>query len=240
MTRKPEEDYEYDVALSFAGEDRAVAEALASLLREDGVRVFYDRYEQAQLWGKDLYQHLTTVYRDKAKYCIVFASARYADKLWARYELRQAQARAFRENREYLLLLRLDDTDLPGVNPTVCYVDLREHDIASVRKLLLSKLFGNDVEDEDLAELTWHGDIVDFRGEQVASFWPKKLEDAQRKTTYLVEVPRIRRGEEKHKWPGEMCHDCSALPGEYHVPGCDVEECPVCGSQALGCRCILE
>jgi len=72
MSRKAENDYEYDVALSFAGEDRAVVESLASLLRDDGVRVFYDRYEQAQLWGKDFYQHLTSVYRDKAQYCIVF------------------------------------------------------------------------------------------------------------------------------------------------------------------------
>ena len=28
---------------------------VANELRNLGVRVFYDRYEQAQLWGKDLY-----------------------------------------------------------------------------------------------------------------------------------------------------------------------------------------
>ena len=240
MAKHEDEEYEYDVALSFAGEDRAVAENLASLLRQDGVRVFYDLYEQAQLWGKDLYQHLTIVYRDKARYCVVFASRPYAEKLWPRHELRQAQARAFQENREYLLLLRLDDTELPGVNATIGYVDLRRHDIAAVRKLLLAKLFGEDVEDEDLPELTWRGERVEFRGEEVASFWPSKLEKAQQKTTYIVELPRVRYGEEKHKWQGKRCHDCAAVPGEYHVPGCDVEECPACGGQALGCSCIRE
>ena len=35
---------EYDVALSFAGEDRAHAEALASSLRDNGARVFYDEF----------------------------------------------------------------------------------------------------------------------------------------------------------------------------------------------------
>lgn len=240
MAKHADDAYEYDVALSFAGEDRAVAEALASLLRQDGVRVFYDLYEQAQLWGKDLYQHLTAVYRDKARYCIVLASRPYAEKLWPRHELRQAQARAFQENREYLLLLRLDDTELPGVNATVGYVDLRQHDIAAVRKLVLAKLFGDDVENEDLPEVTWRGDFVEYRGEEVASFWPAKLEKAQEKTTYLVEIPRIRYGEEKHRWPGERCHDCAALPGEFHVPGCDVEECPGCGGQAYGCKCVVE
>jgi hypothetical protein len=64
--------FQYDVALSFAGEDRSIAEALAQALRDAGIRVFYDDYERAALWGKDLYQHLQTVYRDTARYCVVF------------------------------------------------------------------------------------------------------------------------------------------------------------------------
>jgi hypothetical protein len=31
------------------------------------------------------------------------------------------------------------------------------------------------------------------------------------------------------------CHDCFALRGQYHCEGCDVEECPKCGGQLLGC-----
>src|SRR5262245_38670368 len=97
---KKKSEYEYDVALSFAGENRALAEELATALKSEGVKVFYDRYEEANLWGKDLYQHLQEVYRDKAKYCIIFVSKEYSNKLWTRHELRQAQARAFRENQE--------------------------------------------------------------------------------------------------------------------------------------------
>ena len=48
---------EFDVALSFAGEDREYAEALADLLNSGGYTIFYDKYEQADLWGKDLYVH---------------------------------------------------------------------------------------------------------------------------------------------------------------------------------------
>jgi hypothetical protein len=116
-------NYEFDIALSFAGEDRGLAEALASHLKNADVRVFYDRDEQAELWGKDLYQHLQTIYRDKARYCLVFVSQHYIRKRWTGHELKQAQARAFRENREYILPLRLDDTDLPGLNETIGYVD---------------------------------------------------------------------------------------------------------------------
>lgn len=181
-----EDLHEFDVALSFGGEDRQAAENLANGLREFGVRVFYDRHEQATLWGKDLYQHLQTVYRDKAKYCLIFVSRHYAKKVWTKPELRQAQARAIAEEREYILPLRLDDTELPGLNSAVGYVDLRTNELAAVQDLLLRKLFGDDYGDADRAELTWRGELVPFRGDEVAAFWPDKLNAAQTKPSIAL------------------------------------------------------
>lgn len=37
--------------------------------------------------------------------------------------------------------------------------------------------------------------------------------------------------------PGERCHDCGALYGHYHHPGCDSETCPKCGGQLISCDC---
>ena len=45
-------NYKYEVALSFAGEDRSFAETVAEGLREHGIAVFYDNYEPEQLWVK--------------------------------------------------------------------------------------------------------------------------------------------------------------------------------------------
>lgn len=129
----------YDVALSFAGEDRAHARKIAELLRSSELTVFYDEYEQASLWGRNLYTHLSDVYQNKARYCLMFISEHYAKKLWTKRERESAQARAFRESEEYILPLRLDDTTLPGIEDTVGYLDLRETTHEQVVQLLVTK-----------------------------------------------------------------------------------------------------
>ena len=135
-------EYEYDVALSFAGEDRQYAEALAELLENNDYRVFYDKYERAQLWGENLYDYLSETYKDKARYCVMFVSKHYAQKVWTNHERRSAQARALAENVAYILPVRIDDTEIPGILPTVGYLDLRSVTIIEVYQDLVVKLSG--------------------------------------------------------------------------------------------------
>ena len=137
---EPDQIYRYDVAISFAGEDREVAERFANDLRRRGVRVFYDAWEQADLWGKNLYQHLDMVYRTAARYCVIFVSESYVAKVWTQHELRSAQARAFQEKSEYILPIKVDDSQLPGIPPTVGYLDSRNKSLSEICSLLIAKL----------------------------------------------------------------------------------------------------
>ena len=130
----------YDIGLSFAGEQRPFIELVASSLRDKGLKVFYDDYETTNLWGKDLYQHLSDVYQNKCKYCIIFISKEYAGKLWTRHELKNAQARAFKENREYILPVRFDNTVLPGITDTVSYISAENYSEVEIAELVYKKL----------------------------------------------------------------------------------------------------
>ncbi|MDY0274934.1 MAG: TIR domain-containing protein [Desulfomicrobium sp.] len=120
MTR----NVEFDVALSFAGENRDYVDQVANLLRDSGVKVFYDLFEEASLWGKNLYDYLSDVYQNKALYTIMFISDSYARKLWTNHERQAIQARAFQEHQEYILPARFDETPIPGVLSTVGYISL--------------------------------------------------------------------------------------------------------------------
>jgi hypothetical protein len=137
---------EYHVALSFAGEDRDYVDQVASHLRNKGVKVFYDRYEQVDLWGKDLYEHLSNVYRNKAFYTVMFISTHYAKKLWTQHERKNAQSRAFNERREYILPARFDDTEIPGILDTVGYLSLRHYSPEQLSEAICEKLVRTGVE----------------------------------------------------------------------------------------------
>jgi hypothetical protein len=94
---------EYQISLSFAGEDRGYVSEVARHLRTAGVRVFYDEYERARLWGRDLAEDLQQQYFAKSDYVLMFISKHYVDKIWPGHEKRAALAAAIGSNREYIL-----------------------------------------------------------------------------------------------------------------------------------------
>jgi hypothetical protein len=132
--------FDYDVALSYAGEDRAYVEQVAAQLRQRDVRIFYDEYAAAQLWGNDLYVLLDEVYRKRARFTVIFVSRYYASKPWTQHERQSAQARALTNIGPYLLPVRLDDSELPGLRPTVGYIDARNTSVERLVWLIEQKL----------------------------------------------------------------------------------------------------
>lgn len=133
-------DYKYDVALSFAGEDREYVEDVALQLKGYGVKVFYDKFEEENLWGKNLYYYLREVYTENAKFTIMFISKSYKEKLWTNHERESMQERAFESASEYILPVRFDDTKIPGLQSTTGYIGLNGKDPSYLVSLVLKKI----------------------------------------------------------------------------------------------------
>jgi len=116
----------FDIALSFAGEQREYVDQVANILNQKGISTFYDKFEEANLWGKNLYDYLSDIYMNQARYTIIFISKDYRRKLWTNHERQSMQARAFQENSEYVLPAKFDDTEILGILPTIGYVSLQD------------------------------------------------------------------------------------------------------------------
>ncbi len=133
---------QYDVCLSFAGEQRDYVKKVYDELIKNNIRVFYDQDKDIEtyLWGKNLYEALKEIYKTKALYCIMFVSKEYAQKTWTQHEKRSAFSRAYTESEEYILPVRFDNTEIPGLDDATCYLDANvksPYDIAesTIRKL---------------------------------------------------------------------------------------------------------
>jgi len=118
------EEPNYDVALSFAGEDRKYVEKVAQLLREKGVNVFYDNFNKVDLWGRNLIDHLGTVYSESSRFIVMFISKHYAEKTWTNHERKFAQDRAFKMKEDCILPARFDNTEILGLPSSIGYIDL--------------------------------------------------------------------------------------------------------------------
>lgn len=137
----PSDGLVYDVAVSFAGEQRQLVRQVVQMLRDAGVAVFYDEDEQAALWGRDLVEVLDDVYRKQAFRTLMFISKEYADKAWPTHERRSALARSILEAGEpYILPVRLDDTDISGLPPTLSHFDARDRTPEDIVETFLDHL----------------------------------------------------------------------------------------------------
>ena len=104
------------------------------------MKVFYDEFEEVDLWGKDLGIHFDFIYRKSARYCVPFISKHYKTKVWTNYEIRTAISRAIQSNEEYILPSRFDDTEIEGIRPTLGFVDLTKYSPEQFASLIIKKL----------------------------------------------------------------------------------------------------
>jgi hypothetical protein len=143
-------NYKYEVALSFAGEDRSFAVAVAEGLRKQGIAVFYDNYEPEQLWGEDLSIKLREIYHSMSRYCIMIVSQDYINKMWPNYERQQSIERLIEQRGDgYILPIRLDgyDGEIPGLSKLIGYLSVSSNNPEKVVNAFLKKI-GKNVREE--------------------------------------------------------------------------------------------
>jgi serine/threonine protein kinase len=143
----------YDIALSYAGCDRSVAEALYRKLRNH-CRVFFDQdpSQKADLWGADLSTHLHQVYSEQSRYCIVLISREYVERVWTNWERRAILQRMVNSRTgQYILPVQIEAVDVPGLPTTIAMLQLRKEGIDGIVSAALRKVRGAETADTTAA-----------------------------------------------------------------------------------------
>ncbi|MCY4160543.1 MAG: toll/interleukin-1 receptor domain-containing protein [Flavobacteriaceae bacterium] len=116
----------YDVALSFAGEQRDYIEVIANFLLSSGMSVYYDIHSKNAHWGQSLTEITEYIYAKKSDCVVLFISKDYCSKKWPRLEAEHSM-KAMSENQIKILPIRFDDSILPGLDQDIQYLKVEDY-----------------------------------------------------------------------------------------------------------------
>ncbi len=131
---------QYEVALSFAGEQRKYVDEVARMLQARGIAVFYDGFEEVRLWGMDLAEEFNRIFEADAGMVVMFISKDYVAKDWPRFERRSILSGYVSSKNEFILPVRFDDTEVPGLPGTLGYLEAIRHSHAELASMIAEKL----------------------------------------------------------------------------------------------------
>jgi hypothetical protein len=83
----------YDFALSFAGADRDIAEALNNRLSDAQIAIFYDKDEQHRILAANIEDYLAPIYRSEAQFVVALLGSEYPKRIWTKFESEQFKQR---------------------------------------------------------------------------------------------------------------------------------------------------
>jgi hypothetical protein len=123
--------FEYDVVIAFSSADRSTAEEFARLLAERNIKTSLDELNAPDVGSLQPAAHLAGTFGRKARYYLLLISGSFPRTNW-----RDVGPLTDTAAGSSVLLVRLDDTDLPGVEDPTQVKDFRSHSIQEIVDLI--------------------------------------------------------------------------------------------------------
>lgn len=111
-------DYKYDIALSFAMEDKEIAEKLSKELNRLEISNYF--FPEEDNLALNLKAKTWQVYREESRFAVILISKDYVNKKWATEE-REVIQTVNDDRTPYLIPIRIDDTPVPGLLDNIVY-----------------------------------------------------------------------------------------------------------------------
>ncbi|MEW2131905.1 toll/interleukin-1 receptor domain-containing protein [Streptomyces sp. NPDC005435] len=136
-------DSVYDLAVSFAGEQRDYVEQVVRACQERGLRVAYDADLTVDLWGRNLVQEFRKVYGG-ARYVAPFISRDYLAKPYPMDEFRSMLLPAMDRPDDYMLPVLMGDVSVPPelLNPAVAVLRSEDYTAGELADAFAQRIKG--------------------------------------------------------------------------------------------------
>lgn len=117
-------DQIYDIAVSFAGEQRGYVRETVAACKAKGLRVFFDEDKTNDWWGKNFIQEQRRTYSSQTRFFVPFLSSDYLAKPIPMDEFASAMMTAVKLGDGYILPVIMGNADVPAelLHPHIGYL----------------------------------------------------------------------------------------------------------------------
>lgn len=122
--RAGEKEFEFDFAISFAGENRILAELIANQLQTWDCTVFYDEWFEANYLGKAWHKSFTQIFGEQSRFVICLLDKHHAEKIWPTFE---RECFTPRVADAAVIPIYLDNTPVAGIPKDVIGIPFKNH-----------------------------------------------------------------------------------------------------------------
>lgn len=120
---------DYDIAVSFAAEQRDYVERTVTAAQAMMLKVFYDRDMSNMWWGRNFIVEQRKVYKQRALHFVPFISTEYLARPYPRDEFFYAMLRIVEGEGRYILPVLVGEVVVPPelLHPYIGYLRAEEH-----------------------------------------------------------------------------------------------------------------
>jgi len=110
--RDAERDYEYDIAISFAGENRELVRHLSEQFAILDTNVFFDELYESNFLGRAWSAEFKRIFAEESRLVVCILDRNHQEKIWPTFERECFQPRVA---EAAVVAVRLDDTEFVGI-----------------------------------------------------------------------------------------------------------------------------
>jgi hypothetical protein len=122
--RGGQKEFDFDFAISFAGENRDLARIIATQLETLDCSVFFDEIYEANYLGKAWHKAFMKVFGEESRFVICLLDKYHVEKIWPTFE---RECFTQRVAEAAVIPIFLDDTPVPGIPKDIIGISFKDH-----------------------------------------------------------------------------------------------------------------